>query len=219
MSIQTISENLFEQLCAQKNIVCTRIPTTTTKSAVDQLEIGQLTLITEVKQLDPSPKEHHIAKTWGTAQCSGVVAPSDRVQGLLEEGYPQIKQSAKGKLSAMIVVYNNSEDWNYIDSFTVSKAMFGTFGLFLTLQPNKTIGVAGQGYMDKRKTTKATCRMLSAVGVLKNVRKDELALDCYHNPFATFPINTATLSTLADAQFLHPNPHARGHIQWQPIAI
>jgi hypothetical protein len=219
MSEQTISEDLFEQLCAQKRIACTRIPPGAAKTADYRLTLGRLTLIAEVKQLDPSPEEQHIAATWGTPQCPGALAPSDRVQGLLEEGYSQIKRSAEGKWPAMIVVYNNSGDWNYIDSFTISKAMFGTFGFVLALQPNQTVGLAGHGYMGERKTTKDTCRALSVVGVLKRAQADTLTLDCYHNPFATFPVDRAALSALADAQFVHPNPHDRGYIPWQPIAI
>jgi hypothetical protein len=119
----------------------------------------------------------------------------------------------------MIVVYNNSGEWNYIDSFTVSKAMFGTFGFVLALQRSQAIGVAGHGYMGERKTTKDTFRALSVVGVLKHVRPDALGLECYHNPFATFPVDHAALASLADAQFVHPNPHDRGYIPWQPVAI
>jgi len=37
----------------------------------------------------------------------------------------------------MIVVYNNSGDWNWIDTFAVAKAMFGSYGIVLGLQPNQ----------------------------------------------------------------------------------
>lgn len=219
VNMRTTSEELFERLCAQKCIDYVRIPEGTAKTADYQLKLGRVTLITEVKQLDPSPEEQHIAETWGTQQCPGAVAPSDRVQGLLEEGYPQIKRSAKGQWPAMIVVFNNSGEWNWIDSFTVSKAMFGSFGFVLTLQPNQTVAMTGHGYMGRRKLTKNSCRALSVVGVLKHAQANVLALDCYHNPFATFPVDPAVLSTIADVQFAHPNPHDREFIQWQPVVI
>ena len=219
MSAQTISEVLFEQLCTQKRVGHARIVAHTARTADYRLTLGHLTLIAEVKQLESSSEDQSLAAIWGTPQSPGALAPSDRVQGLLEKGYPQIKNSAEGKWPTMIVVYNNSGDWNYIDSFTVSKAMFGTFGFVVALQPNHAIGMMGHGYMGERKTTKRTCRALSVVGVLKRAGSNALALECYHNPFATFPVDRAVLSTLADAQFVHPNPHDRGHIPWQPTEI
>jgi hypothetical protein len=89
MSTRTTSEELFERLCAQKHLEYVRIPEGAAKTADYRLTLGRVTLITEVKQLDPSPDEQHIAETWGTRQSPGAIAPSDRVQGFLEEGYPQ----------------------------------------------------------------------------------------------------------------------------------
>lgn len=41
-----------------------------------------------------------------------------RVKALFADGYPQIKRSAEEKWPAIIVVYNNSGEWNWIDAFT-----------------------------------------------------------------------------------------------------
>jgi hypothetical protein len=57
--------------------------------------------------------------------------------GPLEQAYPQVKCSSEGKWHTMIVVYNNSGDWNWIDTFAVAKAMFGSYGIVLGLQPNQ----------------------------------------------------------------------------------
>lgn len=219
MSVRTISEQLFERLCAEKGVDFVRIPECVTKTADYRLRLGKVTLITEVKQLDPSQDDQHIAETWGTEQCPGTVAPSNRFQRLLNDGYPQIKRSAEGQWPAMIVVYNNSGEWNRIDSFTVSKAMFGSFGFVLALKPNSAFAMTGHGYMGGRKITKDSCRALSVIGVLKHSQAETLVLDCYHNPFATFPVDTDVLSCVAEAQFVHPNPHDRGFIPLQPVAI
>jgi hypothetical protein len=99
--------------------------------------LGPITLITEVKQLDPTDEDRKLAKVWGTPGSPGALAPSDRVQGLLDDGYPQVKRSSEGKWPTMIVVYNNSSDWNWIDTFTVAKAMFGSYGFVLGLRANQ----------------------------------------------------------------------------------
>lgn len=219
MSIHTVSEELFEKLCLARGIGCDRIPEGVRKTADYKVFVGSLMLITEVKQLDPNHKDMKLAAVWGTADSPCVVAPSDRVQGLLEEGYPQIKSSSEGNRPTMIVVYNNSGDWNWIDKFTVVKAMFGSFGIVFGLQPDQTIAVAGQVYLGRRKVTKDTFRSLSVVGVLKQEGADVIRLACYHNPFAHIPIEPASLSRLADAQYIHPNPHERGFVPWEPKKI
>lgn len=220
MSIRTISEELFEKLCSVRGFGCARIPETTAKTADYRVSLGSLALITEIKQLAPNSEDKKLAEVWGTPQSPGAVAPSDRVQGLLEEGYPQIKLSSEGKWPTMIVVYNDSGDWNWIDTFTVAKAMFGTYGIVLGLQPNQTIVVTGQGYLGKRKVTKDTFRSLSVVGVLRQARSSAaVGLDCYHNPFAQVPVEPSLLAGLADAQYIHPNPHDRGFVPWEPEKI
>jgi hypothetical protein len=147
------------------------------------------------------------------------LAPSDRVQRLISDGYAQIKRSADGNAPTMIVVYNNSGDWNWIDGFTVSKAMFGSFGFKLGLRADQTIAVTRHGYMNQRKVTKSTFRSLSVVGVMKRQASNELHLDCYHNPFANIPVSPELLSPLAASQFIHPNPHDDGFVMWEPTKI
>ena len=97
MSTPTISEILFEQLCSQRGVGCTRIPEGPQKTADYRVAQGSLTLVAEVKQLDPNNEDKKLATIWGTPSSPGTVAPSDRVQGLLDEGYPQVKHSCEAK--------------------------------------------------------------------------------------------------------------------------
>lgn len=219
MATQTISEKLFEKLCFQRGVGCERIPETMKKTADYRVTLSSVNLIAEIKQLEPNDGDKKLAETWGVQESPGTVAPSNRVRALLAQGYAQIKCSSEGKLPAMIVLYNNSGQWNWIDSFTVSKAMFGSFGIVLGLQSNRTIEVVGHGYLGQRKVTKDTFRSLSVVGVLKRLQEDVVALECYHNPFAHVPIAPSMLAELADTQHIHPNPHTRGFINWEPKKI
>jgi len=221
VSKRTISELNFEKLCATKGFECERIPESNVKTADYRLSLDAVTIITEVKQLDPNEEDKKLSDVWGTPQSpgTGMVAPSDRVQGLLNDGYSQIKRSADGKWPAMIVVYNNSGSWNWIDTFTVAKAMFGSYGIVLGLKPDQTIDEIGRGYLGQRKVTKDSFRSLSAVGVLESRDGGLLKFSCYHNPFASMPIEPGVLATLADVQYTHPNPHDRGFVPWKPKRI
>lgn len=115
MSIRTISEIHFEKLCAKRGVMCERIPESTTKRARTadyRVSFDSVTLIIEVKQLDSNDADKRLGEVWNTRQ-SPTFAPSNRVQGLLEDGYPQVKRSSEGKWPTMIVVYNNSGERNW----------------------------------------------------------------------------------------------------------
>ena len=219
MSIPTISENLFERLCSQRGVKCVRIPLSTLKTADYRVSLDSFELIAEIKQLNSNSEDKKLARVWGTINCPPVIAPSDRVQGLLDAGYPQVKRSSGGVLPTMIVVYNNSGQWNSIDTFTIAKAMFGSFAFFLELQPGQAIDVVGHGYDGGRKVTRDTFRSLSVVGVLTRLGEDIHGLDCYHNPFAAVRVDPMQLSAIASDQYVHANPHAKGFVQWAPTRI
>lgn len=64
MSALTTSEELFERLCTERGIVFARIPKSTGKTADYQVFVASLTLITEVKQLDPSDDDKELSGSW-----------------------------------------------------------------------------------------------------------------------------------------------------------
>ncbi len=219
MSIQTVSEQLFERLCSAQGVKCVRISEGRDKSADYEVSLGSTTLIVEVKQLDPSAADKELESLWGQKNSPGAIAPSIRVQHLLADAYPQIKTSSCGLKPTMVVIYNNSGAWNWIDSFTVSKAMFGSFGIKLGLDNEEKIAIIGQKYVGKRKVTKSSFRALSVVAAIKDSASGVQHLDAYHNPFAMVPISPNVLSQLATAHYMHPNPHECGIVSWEPQII
>lgn len=106
MSIKTISEIYFEKLCIQKNIPYSRIPESTKKAADYFIYLNKQPLVVEIKQLDYNDQEKKLLKT--LSDYPGCEAPTKRVQGLLKDGYPQIKNSSEGIYPSMIVIYNNA---------------------------------------------------------------------------------------------------------------
>lgn len=216
---RTISEVDFGRLCANRGVGSQRISKSVARIADYRVSLGSTTTIVEVKQLDPNDDDRELAEAWGTPRSPGAVAPSDRVQGLLDDGYSQIRRSSEGKWPTMIIVYDKSGAWNWIGSVTVAKAMFGSYGIVLGLQPDQTIDEIDRGYLGQRKVTKDTFRALSAAGALEHREPNTWELACYHNPFATMPINRVVLAKLAKAQFVHPNRHDRGFAPWEPKQI
>ena len=219
VSERTTSETYFEKLCANRRVVCERISETKAKSPDYRVLIPPMVLITEVKQLDPNDEDERLSKIWGTPQSPGVFSVTKRVHDKLADGYPQVERLSEGKFPTMIVVYNNAAEWNLLSGFTITTAMFGSYGFVLESQSDETIEVARQGHFGNRKVTEKTCRSLSAVGVLKRTESETLELCCYHNPFAKVPIEPDLLAKLASDQYGYSNPHQGRYVSWEPKRI
>jgi|SRR5882724_2490203 len=215
----TKSERLFRRLCTLRGVDCQRIPTTLSKTADYLVSLPNLSLIAEVKQLESNDRDRRLRVLWGTRNSPPVISPWRRIQSLLDKGYPQIKSSSQSERPAVIVVYNNSGPWNWIDTFTVSSAMFGQYGVVVGLNDSRELQEVRRGYLGDSRTTTTSFRALSAVCVLSDKRDLPLRLDVYHNPYATIRIVPAWLTGLADSQYLHGDPHAQGFTHWAPTRL
>lgn len=221
MSNSTISERYFEKLCVNRDIICERISTSGAKSPDYRVLIPPMELITEVKQLDPNKEDERISKIWGTPQSPGGHDATRRVRDKLAEGYRQVNRLSEGKLPTMIVVYNNAGEWNLLSKFTITTAMFGSYGFVYESMPDLSIEVIRRGHLENRKVTKGTLRSLSVVGVLEHTGtgSDALELYCYHNPFAKLPIEPNLLAELARNQYCFDDPYEGMNVWWEPKLI
>jgi hypothetical protein len=220
MSKCTISERYFEKLCRYKGIVCERVSESQEQKTPDyRVVLSSTVLITEVKQLDPNREDRRLREIWDTPQSPGAFDATKRVRKKLDDAYPQIKRLSEGKLPAMIVIYNNAGEWNLLNAFAISTAMFGDYGFGFESKPNQLIEVTCQGHFGKRRVTEGEFRSLSAVGVLERTGSGTLGLHCYHNPFAEVPIEPKLLAKLASRQYLTANPHKGKYVPWEPKRI
>lgn len=216
----TISENLFEALCGTRGIRCERVPVGKGKTPDYEIVLGFQRLAVEVKQLDSNGKDERINQVLDAgADFDGVVSPAQRVRDQIARGYRQLKAAAREGQPCLLVIYNNAGFLNFIDSFAVTTAMFGTYGVRLALTPQDEIRVVGQHFMGNRRVTRNSCKQLSAVGVLKDARSGSLRLEVYHNPFALVPVDSSVMALLASSQFRHPNPHDGAFVPWEPAEI
>jgi len=210
----------FEKLCASRGVGCERISVTKNAKSPDyRVFIRSMQLVTEVKELDPNDEDERLSKIWGTPQSPGAFSVTRRVRDKLAEGYRQVRRLSEGKLPTMIVVYNNAGEWNLLDEFTITTAMFGSYGFVLESQPDQTIEVARQGHLGNRTVEKGRRRSLSAIGVLKRTESEALELYCYHNPFAKVAIDPNLLAKLACSQYAYSNPHQGRYVWWKPRRI
>ena len=220
MTERTISEQLFESLCSGKAVPCTRIPTGAAKTPDYEIVLGVQRVAVEIKQLDENEEDKRINRSLEAGlDTGGTIPPTPRLRKKIAEGYSQLKAVARDGQPCILVVYNNSGFLNFIDAFTVTTAMFGSFAVRLGLTVKGHSEVIGHGFMGKRKVTRNTCKRLSAIGVLNDGSTGSVRLEVYHNPYAAVPIPPASLSLLAASQFLHPDPHTGSFVTWEPTPI
>ena len=212
MRTTTISEELFERLCFEHDIFPRRIPEGTGETADYEIVLRQIKVVVEVKQLDRTPPDAAIA---------GVIAPSDWIRKQIGDSYSQLENCSAGRKPTMLVLYNNAGALCWIDSFTVSTAMFGDFGMKLGLRtvPQSEVIVVRQGFLGGRKVTKDTCRSLSVVAVMELSDRDGITVVRYHNPFASVPLIPEALAGFVRAQFVHRAPHSGRVVNWTPVRV
>ena len=217
--MSTKSEALFEQLCAARKISCIRIEEGADRTPDYRVTLNRSLVYVEVKQLDPNEKDGK-AKEKRKAGCiTTAVAPTKRVRDQIAKAYNQLKPYGKHGHPCIIVLYNNAGLMNYIDSFTVTSAMFGGFGFRLTLDESQKIQVSGHGFLGGRKLTRNTCRGISAVCVLEGSQSKDLRVTAYHNPYATNTIPPTDLAVLAVNQLRHDDPHTGQFVALLPHEI
>jgi hypothetical protein len=219
MTADTVSYALFQSLCRQRSVDCRPIPVGERKTPDFEVVLGKTRVWVEVKQLDPTEDDKRISAAFDAgSDTDGTVAPSQRVREQIASGYRQLKSAALTGETCMLVIYNNSGFHNYIDSFTVSTAMFGRFGVRLAapVHPQDRIRAIGQGFMGNSRVNRNHCKRLSVVAVLNDGARGEPTLDAYHNPFTTAPLDPDVLRQMATRQFRHRNPHGGPIVSWEP---
>ncbi|WP_166213154.1 hypothetical protein [Cognatiluteimonas telluris] len=208
MTITTVSEILFEKHCNIRGIRFGRIAEGELKSPDYWVQIRRRPIVAEIKQLDANEKDR-LRETFDSCVESGLgLAPAKRVRQKLAEAYMQLRAHAKRGVAAIVVVYNNAGLINFIDEFTVTKAMFGSPQLYLALNQKGFFTLAGEAFGPGQKLTKNTCRGISAVCVLETGGAKETHMSAYHNPYAENPIDPPDLSDLVDYQYVYDPPNS-----------
>ncbi|MCX5904275.1 MAG: hypothetical protein NTV89_12580, partial [Proteobacteria bacterium] len=218
----TKSEQLFERLCETRGIAWRRIPEGETKTPDYEITISSVDVLVEVKQLDENDEDRRVnAASLRDEDTPGMECPSERIRHQIAEAYIQLKSCYRAGLATGVVLYNNAGFLNYIDGWTVTKAMFGDYGyrFGMPAPSGGAIVPLGAGFMGKRKVSRNTCRALGFVAVLKETSQYGLGLEVYHNPFAAVRLEPSRLSQLATDQFIHTNPHDSNYVRWQPTRI
>jgi len=87
MATRTISESLFEQLCAAHGVPCDPIPTGAGRTPDYLIQPGGVRVTCEVKQIDPNDADREELQTIRSSEATGRYVPN-RLRAKLKASHP-----------------------------------------------------------------------------------------------------------------------------------
>lgn len=130
MSLKTKSEILFEEFCQTNGLnlkAFLRKVDEEEKTPDYELELEDLTVIFEVKQIDLSPDDRVHVRNLKEEGDTGIIVsePGARVRKKIKNAIPQLKAKAAGKHPAMLVLYDNVQLLDDIAEYDIRTGMYG----------------------------------------------------------------------------------------------
>jgi hypothetical protein len=187
----TEAEEVFERICTEHGISCRRIPPTDSKTPDYELLLASGPVLVEVKQLEPNAGDiayHHELRTKG--QASRMV-DMGRARLAISSAMKQLSPHAKGKMPAVVVLYDTMGTSNYLDPYSLAFALYGPEKIHFAV-PNdprlkpQTLGMSRGGDAVATPTQNTT---LSAVAVLDGPAQGVVpSLRIFHNCNARIPL-------------------------------
>ena len=117
MSVQPISERLFEQFCEANRIPCSRVDTGVRRTPDYVITLGGVRVTCEVKQIDPNPEDlRELAEIRGGSATARYIP--NRLRGKLKDVSAQLKAAAQAGCPTLLVVYDNTPFKSYTDQST-----------------------------------------------------------------------------------------------------
>ncbi len=217
---RTKSEKLFETFCAQAGVPWRRLPECSEKCPDYEIRPHEVGVFAEVKQLDPNPEEKMLAqrRARGEAVAFGST-PGERIRREVREANRQLKTRARGRLPALVVIFNNTECFLHTDPYGVMTAMKGIDEVQVSIpaSPSQsptfgpTVSGRERGMRPDVNTT------LSAIAVLRGYDAESVSLDVFHNRFARCPLDLSTFRLSRCRQFRIPSNARNSSVGWEEV--
>ena len=227
MSRQTVSEKLFEDFCADIGISLESIAPESDegqKTPDYTMEASGNLIVVEVKQFDPNPEDRRLFRALSEQGTTGTITsvPGHRVRGKISDAMPQLKARSKGKLPALLVLYNNVKLIEQrVDPIDIKTAMYGLEVVEVSVpkDPADRRIFAQHKFGGGRKVSDQYNTSLSAVGTLFETAQS-IRLDIFHNDFAANSVDPAWLRSSSIRHFRLGTEMARGGLrEWVEVPL
>ena len=219
--MKTMSEQIFEEFCARRGIVCQRIPEGEGRTPDYELLFGDVRVVVEVKEMTPNKEEresNRLVRERGYGNAISTT-PGDRVRKKIADCSAQIKARTGGTHPSMLVVFDSGRVAGHADAYNIRVAMYGLEQIYIAVPPIGTGSpyATGVGHGPKRKMTSDHNTSISAIGALFMTGPDETHLHVYHNCFAQVPLDQSLLARHGVAQFEIGELSGGGASEWREI--
>jgi hypothetical protein len=222
--VKTTSEIFFEQFCTQHRIRWEPITTKATageKTPDYAIFPNDTKVIAEIKEIQENVTERHQRETlaevgWSMFGERGVKV-GDRARDIITTAAKQLRQMAKGKFPAIIVIYNPSFLLSHhTEPHAIKAAMYGFDQLVLGLSPihmRRKPRLLDRKSGPGRKMGTQFNTTISAVSVINGE-----GLIIYHNVFAAIPLKVEVFSHIAVRQFMLGKKQPGEFETWQEVS-
>jgi hypothetical protein len=204
----TFSEELFEEFCRRAQIRCERVPTEAGRTPDYDIFLGELQVVTEVKEVDPPRRD-------ATGVWSFTVGKAIRHD--LKKAGPQIKARAQDRVPGMVVLFE--KQWKQVGPAQIRHAMYGahTVDLAVPFDRSRSPSFHGHRLGGQRQMTEEHNTSISAVAHLDREGWDGITLIVYHNRYARLPIAHEQFARYGIRQFELPEVEGYGIPDWVEV--
>ena len=187
----TESERLFEEFCARLGIRLERIETRDKRRPDYRIWPSNAEVVCEVKQIEANAKERRAlsAAVRGEYIATGGI-PGSRVRSKITDASPQLRNLAKGRCPALLVLSAESFLRRHLDEYQVRVAMYGLDTIIMAVPRNAAVRayVKDRKSGPKRKMNTEHNTTISAILELRRHGDRTIFCTVYHNRFAAIPL-------------------------------
>jgi hypothetical protein len=220
----TLSEQLFEQLCDIQTVQWERIATTSTMRTPDYaILLGSTKVIIEVKQLDLSKADRQTIKAWsqgGSLPTAFASNAHKRVRNIIGSASDQLRRLAKGSHPSIIVLFDNTQGFSYLDLEDILNAMYGdeTVSVRWPNAPATKPVITGHHFGGHRKMTPEHNRSVSGLGLLRiDSTSSQPFLTLFHNIHAEIALLPEIATQLVAKQYTLDKDGLEHYQFWREI--
>lgn len=206
----TLSEELFAEFCRRAQIRCERIATGAGRTPDYDIFLGDLRVVTEVKEVEPQPRGP-------TGVYSFTIGKAIRHD--LKKAGPQIKARAQDRVPGMVVLFE--KQWQQVGAAPIRHAMYGAHTVDLSVPADRSRSPSFLGHRlgGQRKMTEKDNTSISVVAHLDREGRDGITLTIYHNRYARLPIEQERFTRYGIRQFYLPEAEGYGIPDWVEVGV
>jgi len=198
----TKSESMFVAYCEANGIPFKRIPESTVRTPDYAIQLGQVEVVCEVKQLEMSDSEK---RAWQDVRNKGVGAHwvQNRLRRRLKNVSGQLRAASSRGTPTMVVVFDNTPFQAELRHEDVVQALYGRLAYPVVVSGDGELALDAPFFGGDRGLTPTQNTSVSAVAVLEKLGEG-LSLRTYHNLHAVVGLKPCLLEGLPVRQMVVP---------------